>query len=647
MPVVGNTVDFVATPLLGAAPLSVAFTDLSSLYKVSWLWDFGDGSTSVQQNPAHSYLTAGTFTVTLTVVFSSGTTPLATTKTGYIVVSIPDATVDFVGTPLSGLAALTVAFTDLSVPTPTSWLWTFGDGTAGVEQNPVHVYPTPGVYTVSLTAGSAEPYTGYLLHFDGVDAPQAFVDAMPNTWQRQLATPGYIDNVMVSAANPKFGAGSLRVQTGSYTSPAFSLVGVPNGGPFFLNPGNKFTMSGWVWWTGHVDSRIGLGAVRFDSGGGTSAPLASIQMYTTGQFSFTYRTFVYPVSMPLNSWVFLEMGFDGTTLYWFVNGVLQGSTAAAAGAPAKIVSYGVPGVSSGNPSAPAGYVDESAFEINICRHTSNYTVPTTPTNFSPGEVFRITPSAAHDTTPFNRYHVPGWQAEGSSVVDEQYVHFDPYQTVGSFSNIVGVVDASPAYDLPADFEISFDYNGHFQGTALNPIGAVLFGRAEITPSDYAGTYTQSIDWAFFLSNDGRVVFYIPQGIDATRDAYVSGGNLIPNTWQNFRVLRRAGVLSIYTNGVLQPDSSPSTSHGVIRPLVGSQRIAFGGPYQTYSPLPNLWTMGSFRNLIIHRGVSLSNVKPSYISVIYQPPQPKLGGVRSLPVPDLQVVRVVKVTPQYS
>jgi PKD repeat protein len=59
---------------------------------------------------------------------------------------------DFSGTPLSGTAPLSVAFTDASTNTPTSWAWTFGDGGTSTAQNPSHVYASAGTYNVGLTA---------------------------------------------------------------------------------------------------------------------------------------------------------------------------------------------------------------------------------------------------------------------------------------------------------------------------------------------------------------------------------------------------------------------------------------------------------------------------------------------------------------
>ena len=58
--------DFTATPVSGQAPVTVTFTDTSQNEPTSWRWDFGDGETSIEQNPNHEYGLAGSYTVTLT-----------------------------------------------------------------------------------------------------------------------------------------------------------------------------------------------------------------------------------------------------------------------------------------------------------------------------------------------------------------------------------------------------------------------------------------------------------------------------------------------------------------------------------------------------------------------------------------------------
>lgn len=71
------TVDFIADVVSGYAPLQVNFTDLSvagSGIITNWLWDFGDGYTSIEQNPQHIYSVEGVYTVSLTVTNSIDST---------------------------------------------------------------------------------------------------------------------------------------------------------------------------------------------------------------------------------------------------------------------------------------------------------------------------------------------------------------------------------------------------------------------------------------------------------------------------------------------------------------------------------------------------------------------------------------------
>jgi PKD repeat protein len=140
--------DFSADPLFGLAPLLVAFTDLSSGAPTSWSWAFGDGQGSSAQHPVHQYTTPGVYTVLLDVTNAGGLDSL--TRLDYVKVLAPVAA-DFTGSPTSGGAALTVAFTDLSSGAPTSWSWDFGDGGGSSAQHPTHRYTVPGTYSVSLT----------------------------------------------------------------------------------------------------------------------------------------------------------------------------------------------------------------------------------------------------------------------------------------------------------------------------------------------------------------------------------------------------------------------------------------------------------------------------------------------------------------
>ncbi len=152
---------FIGSPLTGQAPLTVVFTDTSDVGQtnsLSYVWDFGDGMTSTQRHPTHTYTQTGAFTVRLTV-FSSGAHDTMT-KVNYVHVDAPQVQAGFVATPTEGLAPLSVNFTDMSKgvipsgPWISTWAWNFGDGATSSARNPTHIYTEAGVYTVSLTVDS-------------------------------------------------------------------------------------------------------------------------------------------------------------------------------------------------------------------------------------------------------------------------------------------------------------------------------------------------------------------------------------------------------------------------------------------------------------------------------------------------------------
>jgi PKD repeat protein len=128
----------------------VAFSDLSIGSATTWSWDFGNGTTSILQNPTYVYTAAGVFTVSLTVSGPGGSD--VETKVAYVTVSEPPPVAEFSAAPVAGVRPLSVSFTDLSSGGPvTSWSWDFGDGGTSIAQHPAHAYALPGVYSVSLT----------------------------------------------------------------------------------------------------------------------------------------------------------------------------------------------------------------------------------------------------------------------------------------------------------------------------------------------------------------------------------------------------------------------------------------------------------------------------------------------------------------
>ncbi|TDH25495.1 PKD domain-containing protein [Segetibacter sp. 3557_3] len=126
-------------------PLTVNF-QASGSGIVKWQWEFGDGATSTEQNPAHTYTKAGYFNVRLVATNANGCSSVQ--KIDSFVQIIPAALGVF-NLPSNGCAPYTfspiASFTSLDGIA--SIAWDFGDGYTTTGQNPSHTYTTPGVYT--------------------------------------------------------------------------------------------------------------------------------------------------------------------------------------------------------------------------------------------------------------------------------------------------------------------------------------------------------------------------------------------------------------------------------------------------------------------------------------------------------------------
>jgi PKD repeat protein len=145
--------------MASCAPTVVNFNDLSSGAD-SWLWDFGDGGTSVLQDPVHIYNQPGIYDITLSITDSIGCTDTLTMPD---LVHITGSVAMFGVSATSGCSPWQVTFSDSSI-SAFSWLWNFGDGNSSTLQNPVHTYSSAGTYTVTLmtqdTSGCQSVWSG-------------------------------------------------------------------------------------------------------------------------------------------------------------------------------------------------------------------------------------------------------------------------------------------------------------------------------------------------------------------------------------------------------------------------------------------------------------------------------------------------------
>ncbi|CAN5126505.1 hypothetical protein BH09BAC2_BH09BAC2_18730 [soil metagenome] len=164
---------------LCSAPASINFIN-NSTGGTSYKWYFGDGDSSTAISPAHTYLSTGTYTVTLVVTNASGCTD-SLVKPGYIVIQGPTAAI--ADLPKGGCAPYTHIFqsSSTSVDPIVSYLWNFGDGTTSTQQNPSHTFNV-GVYTITLTVTTAGGCSNTIVVDKGISAgtkPTANFSATP------------------------------------------------------------------------------------------------------------------------------------------------------------------------------------------------------------------------------------------------------------------------------------------------------------------------------------------------------------------------------------------------------------------------------------------------------------------------------------
>jgi gliding motility-associated-like protein len=136
----------------GCVSLQATFKDTTNFFGApvqSWLWNFGDGTTSSLQSPTHTFNTEGKYSVSLSVATTQGCSATITKNNAIKAGNRPTA--NFSATPLSGCASLIRYFQNTSTGNITSYFWNFGDsiGTSN-ELSPQYHYQDTGIFSVKL-----------------------------------------------------------------------------------------------------------------------------------------------------------------------------------------------------------------------------------------------------------------------------------------------------------------------------------------------------------------------------------------------------------------------------------------------------------------------------------------------------------------
>lgn len=131
---------------------SVSFTSShnSGSTPVSYVWDFGDGNTSTQANPNHTYSSNGTYWVCLTIIFANGCT--GSSCYGILINNTNGCDATFGWNAGSNNQ---VFFNANAQGNNINYFWSFGDGSSSTQANPVHTYAQGGFYSVCLTVSDS------------------------------------------------------------------------------------------------------------------------------------------------------------------------------------------------------------------------------------------------------------------------------------------------------------------------------------------------------------------------------------------------------------------------------------------------------------------------------------------------------------
>jgi PKD repeat protein len=328
------TADFTASKTSGMAPLTVDFTPVTTGAITSWKWDFpGSYTPSITNSSAKvttvTYSTPGTYDVSLTATGTSGS--VTKTKPSFITVSGTAPVANFSATPTSGIAPLTVSFTDTSSGSISSRSWNFGDGSTSTTANPSHTYSVPGSYTVSLTVtGSGGSNTKTNSNFINVSSGGT-TQPPATTSEGLVAAYGFEEGsgAMVADASGKGNHGTIkeavRITNGRYGK-ALKFDGVNDwvtvNDSASLDLSTGLTLEAWVY---PLSQSNGGNTVILKQATGAEMYALYSEEDANLPISYindgSYRSVMGPNRLPVNAWTHLVATYDGAYQRLYVNGL--------------------------------------------------------------------------------------------------------------------------------------------------------------------------------------------------------------------------------------------------------------------------------------------------------------------------------------
>ena len=185
---------FSASQMHNPSQYIARFTDLSTNSPIQRVWSFSDdNSVSTSPNPVHQFPGPGTYQINLRVLNDIGS---AWTTQNYVISDYsprPSPTqpqsqaliADFTPSATEGVAPLTIHFTDTSTGSPSTYYWTFGDGSApSTDKNPIYTYSTaqasPSQVTLTIQKDGVQSSKFIFIHAYGPN-PNPIINTNVNT----------------------------------------------------------------------------------------------------------------------------------------------------------------------------------------------------------------------------------------------------------------------------------------------------------------------------------------------------------------------------------------------------------------------------------------------------------------------------------
>lgn len=152
-------VDFDVNPQGGCSPLQVLFTDRTDSSQGSitaWSWDFGDGQPATVKNPLHTYITTGSFDVTLTATNQFGCSNFKQKQSVVTVNGVDNADFDYRYNNACSPPTKVTFTSTVTTSSPITYQWIFGDGGSSGDANPVYTYNANGRYNVLMVITTSQ-----------------------------------------------------------------------------------------------------------------------------------------------------------------------------------------------------------------------------------------------------------------------------------------------------------------------------------------------------------------------------------------------------------------------------------------------------------------------------------------------------------